>query len=304
MLINICICTYKRAKVLLSCLESLALLQVPKNVQIVISVIDNDHLRSAEKIVSQFREQTSLAVFYHCEINRGIPFARNRALVETLSLEADYLAFIDDDEWTEPLWLHHLYNYAKSQSCDVIVSGAVISDLPRETPKHIAGLFNKKHHRTGANLTSCATNNVLIPVPIITKYDLKFDETNAFSGGEDTKFFYLASQSGAVIHKCAEAIVHEIIPANRVTLRWLSQRKYSSGITVAWRKMQSGRSRLSIAISSIFSIILGLLGCGVLRLVGCRLKSNKAWLKTCRYFGVLVGIFGVTVESYRNVDGS
>jgi len=301
--INICICTYKREKLLISCLESLAKVQIPSDAEITVTVIDNDHERSAEKSVNIFRKKAPFQVYYHCENKRGIPCARNRAIDETQRLKSDYLVFIDDDEWAQPDWLVQLYTYCKSRGGDVIVSGSVISELPQETPEYILGLFNKKRQITGTRLTSCATNNVLVPIGVTNLPGQRFDETNFLAGGTDTIFFYMAVQSGAVILKCAEALVHEVIPPNRVTLKWLAKRKFRAGITVAWRKRQEGRSRLRVVLSSIFTIILELLSCSLMILIGNRLKMNKSWLKVCRSFGILSGILGLTVASYRVIDG-
>ena len=301
--INICICTYKREKLLLSCLESLVAVLIPADTEIAVTIIDNDRTRSAEKVVNTFSIKAPFHVYYHCENKRGIPCARNRAIEETHSLGSDYFIFIDDDEWAQPDWLEQLHTYCQNQGGDVIVSGSVISELPQEIPEHIIGLFNKKRQVTGTQLTSCATNNVLIPVAVTKVSGLRFDEKNSLAGGTDTIFFYMAVKAGAVILKCAEALVHETIPPNRATLKWLSKRKFRAGITVAWRKMQDGRSRLSIVFSSIFTIILELLRCSLMVLIDNRLKRNKSWLKVCRSLGIMSGVLGITVASYREVDG-
>ena len=301
--INICLCTFKRPKLLTICLESLRDIIVPPNITVTVTVIDNDKNHSAETIVDKFREAFPFNIYYYCETKRGIPCARNCAIHATLSLKSDYLVFIDDDEWVESLWLNHLYAYCKEQGGEIIVSGNVISELPDKTPEHIRCLFNKKQRDTGSQLDSCATNNVLIPIHVVGTLGLRFDETNPFSGGEDTRFFYEAAKAGVVIKKCAEALVHETVPVSRTTLTWLSKRKFAVGTTVAWRKMQGGRTRLSIVLSSVSVMIFALLNSFFMILIGNKLSRNKSWLKVCRSFGVLSGVFGVSVDSYRKVDG-
>ena len=301
--INICICTYQRPKLLLSCLESLATIIIPLNAKVTVTVIDNDSAHSAEAIVTQFKSEFPFALHYYCENKRGIPYARNRAIEETHRLQSDYLVFIDDDEWVTPEWLEGLYTYCQSQGGDIIVSGKVISDLPEDTPEHIAGLFNKRQRETGVTLGSCATSNVLIPISVTKELGLKFDEANPLSGGEDTRFFCQAVSAGVIIKNCAEAEVHETIPVNRTTLKWFSRRKYSAGITVAWRKIQDGHSRLSIIFSAIFRIIVETLNCSLMAITGNKLRRNKSLLKICRAFGILAGVIGITVENYRHVDG-
>ena len=301
--INICLCTYKRGEMLTFCLHSLAEIQKPTDTEVSLTIIDNDSCRTAEVIVNKFKKIIPFSVYYHCESKRGIPCARNCAIEETHRLKSDYLVFIDDDEKVAPAWLEKLYTYCQSQGGDVIVSGGVTSELPEETPEHIAGLFNKKQRPTGTRLTSCATDNVLIPVHVTRKLGLRFDETNPLAGGTDTIFFYQAVKAGAVILKCAEAMVYETVPPGRATLRWLSRRKYRAGITVAWRKLQDGQRRLRIVVSSIFKILFDFMACVVMVIAGCKLKRNLSWLKVCRSYGILSGVLGRTVDSYKKVDG-
>jgi len=300
--INICVCTYQRPKLLLNCLESLAPLVVPLNTKVTVTVIDNDDARSAEIIVSALKSKFPFDLRYYCEERRGIPCARNRAIAETHRLGSDYLVFIDDDEWVESSWLKALYGYCQSQGGEIIVSGPVISELPDNIPEHIGRLFNKRQRETGVTLSSCGTGNVLVPIYVTKTLGLRFDETNPFSGGEDTRFFCQAVNVGVVIKNCAEAVVHEVIPVNRTTLKWFAKRKYSAGTTVAWRKIQDGDSKLGIVFSSIFRIIIEIVNCGFMILVGHKLRRNKSWLRVCRSFGILAGVLGVTVDMYRSVD--
>jgi len=302
--VNICICTFKRPQLLTNCLESLKYIIIPANVTITVTVIDNDQNLSAKSIVDRFSGAFPFEIYYHCEERRGIPCVRNRAIQVTLDLNSDYLVFIDDDEWVEPLWLKLLYDFCKAQGGDVVVSGDVISELPDNISEDIRSLFNRKQRETGAQLDSCATNNVLVPIHVIADLGLRFDETNPLSGGEDTRFFYEAAKSGIVIKKCSEALVHEKVPVNRATIRWLSKRKFSAGTTVSWRKLQDGRTKLSIILSSVSVIIFGLINCIFMILIGNRAERNKSWLKVCRSLGVLSGVFGMTVDSYRKVDGN
>ncbi len=301
--INICVCTYQREKSLAYCLDRLTKITIPDNTSLSISVIDNDPKRSAMQQVQDFSPPFSLPVYYFHEENRGIPYARNRAIIESLNLNADFLVFIDDDEWPEPDWLVNMYRYYQSHKRPVIISGHVISDLPENTPQDIQLLFNKKNRATGTHLTSCATNNVLIPLSIIKDSGVRFDENNPLAGGTDTIFFYTLSRLGYEIFKCSEARVHEIIPENRLSLKWMAKRKYRAGITAAWRKKQAGRLGILIVLSALLQICLG--ACKVIgfSLVGNKFKRNETWLTLYRSAGIISGCYGVQVSSYRNVDG-
>ena len=301
--INLCICTYKRPGLLTDCLQSIGDIIIPSGTEVTVTVIDNDQTCSAEAFVSRLAKTFPFPLYYHCESRRGIPCARNRAVEETHRLGSDYLVFIDDDEWVEPLWLDLLYCYCQKQGGNIVVSGAVISDFPDGTPDHISYFLSRKQKATGTLLGSCATNNVLVPIYLTKDLGLRFDETNPLAGGTDTIFFCEAVNIGVIIKKCAEALVHESVPKNRATLRWLSKRKFRGGITVAWREKKNGHSTFSIVALTGRKLLRDLFLASIMFLIGKKLKRNKRWLKVCYRLGVLSGVLGLKVDSYKNIDG-
>ena len=303
-IINICICSCKRQKSLENCLLKLREIEIPPDVTILVSIVDNDPERSAEQVYYNISEHPHLSFYYFHESRRGIPFARNRAISESCSLNADIVVFIDDDEWPEVDWLIHLYGYYKHSPKDIIVSGHVISDLPDDTPDEIRLLFNKRFRESGTQLTSCATNNVLIPMDIIRNSGVRFDDENPLAGGTDTMFFCQLVALGYCIEKCATAIVHEIIPVSRLSIQWMSKRKYRTGITAAWRKQKNGRSKFAISVAASGSIVKESVKWACYSLVKNTLQRNIAKLAFYKSLGVLSGTFGRKVESYKTVDGS
>ena len=300
--INICVCTCKRDKLLVQCLESVGRVDVPADVNVTVTVIDNDDGRSAEQSVSSLTRQFPFPLLYVCEPRRGIPLARNRALDETYRLGSDFLAFIDDDEWVRTDWLRTLYEYAVAQGGRIIVSGEVIPELPDNTPPEIRGVYKIRNRITGERVESCATNNVLVPVSMIREWGLRFDESNPLAGGTDTIFFHEAVARGAVILKCAEALVHEAIPASRANLKWLAKRKYRAGITEAWRKQRKGQFRTVILLTAGLRVAFAVIRSALMALVGNRQARNLYWLKACKSAGVFAGVFGVRGASYQRID--
>ncbi len=302
--INICICTYRRTKSLENCLEYICKLEHPEEAVVVTSIIDNDLENSAKPIVESYVSRFSGDLFYFNEKKRGIPFARNRAIEESNRMNSDIIVFIDDDEWPESDWLVTLYDYYKRQKSDVIISGHVISDLPSNTPEDIRPLFNTKKRPTGARLSSCATNNVLIPMSIINSSGMRFDESSPLAGGTDTIFFCRLVRAGYSIFKCSEAIVHETIPENRLKLDWMVKRKYRAGITAAWRKRQAGRSFLGILGSAIIQIAVEMIKVAIAYMIGHKYKRNLSRLNIAKCRGVIAGLLGRQVESYQKIDGN
>ncbi len=103
--INLAICTCKRAQLLKECLDSVAQAHVPVGTTLVVTIIDNDAEQSARALVESMASGFPVSLEYIAEPRRGIPCARNRAIAEAHRLNSDYLVFIDDDEWVMPDWL-------------------------------------------------------------------------------------------------------------------------------------------------------------------------------------------------------
>ncbi|MCG8672225.1 MAG: glycosyltransferase family 2 protein, partial [Pseudomonadales bacterium] len=235
--INVCILTYQRGELLRVCLDSFRDLIVPEDVEVVVTIIDNDSGRGAEAIVGDYKGALGpLTVEYICEPTQGIPVARNTAIDFSHEIGADYIAFIDDDEWVANDWLKNTYDYCLQEGGDIVVSGQVISIFPEGCPEHIQQSLQRKPRATGKELTSCATNNVLFPIRLTKELGLRFDVSNPLAGGTDTIFFTQAKAKGVSIVRCAESTVYEKVHESRATIRWISKRKFRAGITEAWRK--------------------------------------------------------------------
>ncbi|MEW5248368.1 glycosyltransferase family 2 protein [Microbulbifer discodermiae] len=302
-LLCVCVCTCKRPKSLRGALQSLGALQLPPDVRVAVTVVDNDPEGQAGRaVVESLAGEFPLPLECILEPRRGIPYARNRCIHAASAKNADYLIFIDDDEWVAPDWLTRLYGYARFLGGSAVVSGSVISQLPAAAPEYYSMFFSRRRRKTGERLTYCATNNVLVPMGIVEELGLRFDERDPFAGGEDVMFFTEASTKGVEIVHCAEATVYEAVPVGRANLRWLSRRKFSVGVTLAKQKLVCGRSRAGVLASALFQLLTACASLPFAMVTGRRLGS-RAWLRLCRSTGMACGVFGVRPQFYRVVEG-
>ena len=300
--IAVCVCTFQREQLLRACLTSIAKMAIPANAAVHMVVIDNDPQATSRDFVESLRGRFPLPLHYECEGKRGIPCARNRAIAVVEALQADYFVFIDDDELVDSGWLVSLVEYCREKGGQAVIHGAVEPMLPAGTPEHIRGVYQKKNRPTGERLSTCATNNVIVPIRVTRELGLRFDESNPLAGGTDTIFFTQAVAQGIEIYECREARVKETIPASRATLSWLCRRKYRAGITEAWRKQQGGRSGFSILLSAVLQCVLESIKASLMTLCGLKLQRNRFWLKACRSAGVAAGVFGAKMDSYKKID--
>ncbi len=297
--ISVCVCTYKREKLLRECLSSI--IEIKRdNFSVNLIIIDNDIHKSSEETVKKIRNIAKIEVYYFCEPKKGIPHARNKAINEVKNLKSDYLAFVDDDEIVDSDWLRKLFNLAESYDFDVVVSGSVSYVVPMEVPEYLRSFIeDKKKSIEGEEVDSCATNNVLVPMRALCKSNLIFDTKFPLAGGTDTVFFKQLSLSGIKIVKCPESIVYEKVPFARASVMWLSKRKFRVGITQSWKKKQDGRLVVNILGSHVFQVFYFFF-----RFLLCSIVFNKkemlsSWLRCCKSLGVIAGFFGLSVDSYK-----
>ena len=78
--ISLCICTYKRPRLLARLLDGLRAQDAGGLFTYSIVVADNDTARSAERVVSDFAAHTHIPVTYCVEPRQNIALTRNKAV--------------------------------------------------------------------------------------------------------------------------------------------------------------------------------------------------------------------------------
>ncbi len=251
------ICTCRRPNLLEITLNSLEKMDKPGNCQLSVIVVDNDSTVSAEHVVEKFKMISELSVHYFLETKAGIPFARNRILIEASSLNTDYLAFIDDDEYVEKDWLVTLWKTFKEFQPDVLI-GFVRTVYSKNTPdwikkgffyqrdkidtihgsnllQAIKSLFiyfpwnGKSNKINGIIMDSGRTGNSFFDFnKLIMNWEMKFDQSFGLRGGSDAEFFMRAIQKGAVIRWAEYAVVNEVLTDDRITFSYLIKRTFKT----------------------------------------------------------------------------
>lgn len=301
--IQIAVCSHKRPQMLTNTLRSLGEMILPENTCVSLVVVDNDENRSAESTVLEFKERLPFPVTYHNEPRRGIPMARNHALRAAIREETDYLIFIDDDEWVEKEWFQNLCGFAIKQNPPALVAGYVISDLPDSTPKYLHPFFQRRALPEGTRRKLGATNNLWIPIEVITRFNLFFDENHPLNGGEDTRFTQEVRKKGVEILFCPQAIVHETITKNRATLQWLSTRKFRAGNCRSLARREAGGSMTAFFFSQLLAGLGNLLFAGAAALFIQRTTMLHRWFRVCKSAGSCYGVLGGSFNNYRTTDG-
>ncbi|WP_018231868.1 glycosyltransferase family 2 protein [Thioalkalivibrio thiocyanodenitrificans] len=307
--VSLFIPTFRRPRSLRRTLESIAAQEISTpGVTLRVYLIDNDAEGCARPVFDALAPGFPFPLTYLPVPERGISQARNRALDRAAADEAcDFLAFIDDDEVADPLWLHALLEAQRAYRADV-VTGPVVRAFPDSAPPWVAhaSIFRRKAYRDGEAVPRAASGNVLIRTDVIRRSGLRFDHRLALTGGEDELYFIQLNRLGYSIHWHNAARLTERVPEERLTRRWVFRRALCHGNALA---------RMHLILRPRFQAVVYLLAFagyqnvralqqvwrfirGQRRYVGVDLLQ---YLST--QLGVLSGLLGWKLENYRHVQG-
>lgn len=298
--VDIAVCTFRR-EALGDTLASLAHLVVPEGVRLRIIVADNDAEPSARERVEAARTRMPIDLVYvHCPAG-NISIARNACLD---AADADFLAFVDDDETVEPLWLDRLLAEAAASGADVVL-GSVQAVYAPEAPGWMRrGDFHSTHPVwVKGEIRTGYTCNVLMRLAAPSIADRRFDLALGRSGGEDTAFFDQVHAAGGRIGFARDAWVREPVPASRARFSWLAQRRLRMGQTHGQilAERHEGVARWTAAIRATAKCTVCL--AAALGLAVLPVRRNRFFLRGLLHAGVIAGLFGSrTIEPYGKLE--
>jgi succinoglycan biosynthesis protein ExoM len=298
--VAICCITLRRPEGLERLLDGINGLSFRKSREpkITVIVVDNDRDAPMRPLV-EGRSGFRWRLRYDCEPIQGLATARNRAL-DLVPTDAEWIAFIDDDEVPEPGWLDELLYVARTYRAP-IVQGPVRPMFVSPPPRWIVRgrFFEHGPFADGAALGYAATNNSMIAAAVVRHLRLRFDDRFDRTGGEDQRFFGCAIRAGYRVVTAENALVCEWIPKDRTTLRYLLKRRFRMGNTLTMTdRIDGGPGRLAVrAIKGIGRIGLGMIQAVSLAPRGA--SGLAAALCTIAWgTGSLAGLFGVAHREY------
>lgn len=261
-------------------------------------VVDNDASGSARSTVETFRGNGAYELIYVVETEQGIPIARNRA-IDSAPADTDLFCFLDDDEWPVDGWLDAMLAVRERTKADCVY-GPVEPVYPAEPPEYFVKTraFERKRHVDAMPLNYAASNNVMIDYRYMQEKQLRFDSRMRFTGGSDYLFFNQAMRGGMKIFWADAALVYDIIPASRMTWKWLLQRQYRLGNTFAVRDTLYGtwQEKLRRLIYGCTRVGLGI--AMLPALVVSPRWGMRSLTHILRGAGMVTGILGHSYEEY------
>lgn len=301
--ISICVCTYQRPELLGNLLSGIQE-QDEGDIRLEIVVTDNDPGQSSAPALDYWGTHSRFPMIALHVPEPNIALARN-ACVQ--AARGDWIAFIDDDEWPEPRWVANLLSACRLFNAD-IAFGPVIPALSESAPAWVVEgrFFERPRHSTGtlASLRDARTSNALVRRDLV-RIDLPFDPDFGRTGGEDHILFRKLEARGARMVWADDAVVHESVPAERTTLKWLLLRSLRTG-QVATRGQLLGieyQERLprclAIGVRAAGNFVTWT-AIAVFRAPFSKSRSVRAAVDAASYLGRLLALFGHRYQEYRH----
>lgn len=253
--ITVCVCTYKRQRLLTKLLKELANQDSDDLFSYSIVVVDNDRLGSAEGVIADFRAASSVDVSYEIEPRQNICLARNKGIDRA---SGEFVAFIDDDEFPARRWLVNLFQTCRLDGVAGVL-GPVKSYFDERPPAWVmkGKFYDRPTHPTGfvIDWPESRTGNVLLKTGILKADEAPFNPD--FHRGGDTDFFRRMIESGHMFVWCDEAVVYEIVPPSRWTRSFMLKRALLRGKLTLQNSNLGFRSIAKSAIAvAVYAMVL------------------------------------------------
>ncbi|MEL7214008.1 MAG: glycosyltransferase [Pseudomonadota bacterium] len=300
--------TKDRPEMLGTLLASYEAMTRPDNAQLEFIFVENDTTRSLTDLLKTFGEAVPEPVIYETEPEPGIPFARNRVLEIALERGADILTFVDDDERVAEDWLVHLTASLLERNLDLVGGPLKIEAAVAETSpwqKAVLSYLQEradKNRRTRSAMVAngtdhelnAYTNNWALRLDFARKTGLRFDKALRYTGGSDTAFSKAVRAAGGRNGYAPDAVVHDRIPAHRLSLRYLYRRTRDQARNGVQIHQKSGLKVASLVLPRLLEALVLALSSP---LTGKR-SLVKAVYKTGLTDGRIRGALGLKSQLY------
>jgi len=238
MKIAVCVCTCNRPQQLDRLLDVLAAMKAADNCEVFIQIVDNAPDGKAQSVWELHGSSLPIPICFAEEQQRGISFARNRAVSEALGHGADFVSFIDDDDTPHADWLTSLLSVQRATDSPIVfgIYEPPMEALPgwvREIKPYRRPVIEQLN-RFGFPVWA-ATRNVLLRRDLLetmaTEEGALFRPIFAFTGSEDTDFFIRALQRNVRYATAPKSIVTLGLSPERTTLRGVLRLAYRLGVS-------------------------------------------------------------------------
>lgn len=299
--------TYKRPEQVLATLQSVIGQRTRRPFAVVVMENDAEWHAGADAVAPLFENGTASGVLLIAH-DRGNCCAYNAgwstALAEFPNLR--FVLVIDDDEIAGPGWLEAMCATAERLGADIL-GGPQLPVFHEPGHEHWAEhpVFAPPYRETGIVPALYSSGNLLVARRVLDAMPRPFlDLSFNFTGGGDSDFLSRAAARGFILGWCAEAPVHETVPARRLEPDWIRSRSLREGVLSTWVEKRKRGGSLA-ARSRVVAKSLALLAASPVR--GAIRFARTGSLSIGLYpfyvaLGRVLAEFGYANEQYRHAE--
>ena len=223
--------TYHRREPLRRALASLFRQSGLEDCAVELIVVDNSADANARALVEALQSQSPFPLIYLSEPRPGVANARNAGAA---AAQGRWVAFLDDDEEADPLWLASLIRVARERQSDAVFGPIEARAEGGREIGAFAGYFERAlpcgDQDDISDLAAyLGTNNSLFDRATCLSEKENFDVRLNETGGEDSLLLQRLVLAGKRFHFASEAKVIEWAPERRLTWAYVKKRKFLSG---------------------------------------------------------------------------
>jgi succinoglycan biosynthesis protein ExoM len=299
------ICTFRRPNdlsALLSTLTAILPTEIEGHHFSEIVVVDNDPAASASVVLQEWKRRASIGgvIIHTRNLGRAnIADARNEVLRMAEELGYDDLVFLDDDEIPTAEWLAELVGTRMRSSAEMVF-GPVIGITPPHAPPWVSTgrFFEYVYAPSEQAVTDGLSGNAMLDLHFVRERHLTFDTTLGKSGGEDQRFFREASRQGALMFFSPKALVHETVPIERCSAKFLLRRYFRTGNALGLHSRDGLKSAATCFAKGGFHVATGGFTMLLHALRRDSVRFRREQFRAARGAGMLLGVIGGRYEFY------
>ena len=226
--VSVIIPTFRRPEGLRRAVTSILRQTGTGDLAIRIVVCDNSPAGCARPTFDALAAEAALPLVYVHEPHAGVANARNAAVAAS---EAEFIAFLDDDEEAPSEWLVRLFVTQRRFDADVVFGPvkARLDDATREHRAYYTCFFSRFGPRSSEILGHYyGCGNSLLRAALLAGPQ-PFSPLQNDMGGEDDILFTALKKQGAVMAWAVDAPVWEDVPLHRATLAYTMRRGFAYG---------------------------------------------------------------------------
>jgi glycosyltransferase involved in cell wall biosynthesis len=242
MFFTVTIQTYNHAETLAATLRSLAELRCPADVDYEILVINNNSSDRTAAVLEEFGAVLGTKLRSVPEPRQGLSHARNLALA---AARGEVVCFLDDDAVADADWLAAHAQVYRADERVVAAAGCIRlrwpagwsrpAWLPGDLESYLSGLdlgpdrfvLEYPRHPYGCNMS--VRREVAREIGGFS--DRLGRQGRRLISNEEKLFFYRIHQRRGQVVYTPDAIVHHVIPVERLSKRFFLKRAYAQGVS-------------------------------------------------------------------------